>query len=826
MNDAALSKPGASYAQIRVREPAGERTLGPSATLGGEGAEIVVPGAPAGPSITLERRDGVWHAVPGADASVRFNGRALSRPRELHRDDVLSVGDAQVVVLDDSRTRLWLEVHHLVGNATIAPVVTMPAVDLEAGDEDVEIRVTPAGASARPAAAVLTAERTAAQRAYARRPLPKKWLAGIAAGIAVLLGVATLITLMKPVELDVLPADADISTPGTFLSFQSGGVLRVLSGTHVVHAERKGYYPAQVTVEVDGVSTPRARLRLQKLPGKLNVDTKGVAATVLIDGVEVGKAPGELDVAPGPRTVTVRAPRYLDFVANIDVKGEGERQDVDAVLQPAWGTLQIQAIPEGARISVDGIPSGTAPASIQADSGVRRVQISAPGLKSWESSVVVKAGETLNIGPVTLGQPDAEVTVRSQPAGAEVTVGGTYHGRTPVKVNLPSGFTHDIVVALPGYENWTRSVLAEPGRRLSFDAQLAPILARVSIRGEPADAELFVDGKPRGRTPQSFELTAREHTIEVRKEGFQPFTGTITPAKGQERELTYKLISSNRSLALQETAPTIETKQGYVLRLVPSGKFMMGSDRREQGRRPNEGLREVTLERPFYIGVTEVTNAQFREFRRDHASGFIGSRTLDLDDHPVVQVTWNDAAEYCNWLSEREGLPPAYERGGGKLVLKKPVTTGYRLPTEAEWEYAARFEAPGRMRRFPWGDALPVVRQAGNLAGAEARDLLVNDLDGYEDEYPVVAPVGKFQPTPLGLHDMGGNVSEWVNDYYLSFVDSTPQTDPLGPEQAAQHVVKGANWRSASVAELRYAWRDSAEEKSQVIGFRIARYAE
>ncbi len=72
-----------------------------------------------------------------------------------------------------------------------------------------------------------------------------------------------------------------------------------------------------------------------------------------------------------------------------------------------------------------------------------------------------------------------------------------------------------------------------------------------------------------------------------------------------------------------------------------------------------------------------------------------------------------------------------------------------------------------------------------------------------------MAPVGKFQPSPLGLHDLGGNVSEWVNDFYLSFVDPAPVTDPLGPDQAAFHVMRGANWKTGSVGELRFAWRDS-----------------
>jgi formylglycine-generating enzyme required for sulfatase activity len=581
-----------------------------------------------------------------------------------------------------------------------------------------------------------------------------------------------------------------------------------------------------VEVLVDDKSQANARLRLAKLPGKLRIDTDGIAATVSIDGVDSGKAPGEISASPGPRTIALRAPRYLDYVVSVDVEGEGHRQDVKAVLQPSWGTIKINAIPAGAQVSVDGKPGGAVPASVEADSGVRRVQITAPGLKTWESSVVVKSGETLAIGPITLGQPDAELTLRSNPAGAEITVAGTYRGRTPLKVDLPAGIAHDVVVTMPGYANWTKSVFADAGRQLTLDAKLEPVLARVSVQGDPADAELFVDGKSRGRTPQVFQLSATEHAVEVRKDGFITFTGNVTPALGLERSVDYHLVSADRSVALQESAPTIKTKTGYELRLIPSGTFKMGSERREQGRRPNEGYRPVSLKRPFYLGVTEVTNDEFRRFREGHVSGYIDKKSFDLDAQPVVQVTWNDAAEYCNWLSEREGLPPAYEQGGGKFTLKKPVTTGYRLPTEAEWEYAARYAGPSQTRRFPWGDQLPVVAQVGNLAGAETKGQLESDLEGYRDDYPVVAPVGKFQPTPLGLHDMGGNVSEWVNDWYSSFVDSAAITDPLGPETAARHVIRGANWKSSAVAELRYAWRDSADEGLQTIGFRVARYAE
>ena len=813
MNDAAVNK--AAYAQIRIREPAGERVLGPELTLGGPGAEVVVPGVAEGVALRIERRDGDWLAIPEPEAAVRFDGRPLRGSRELRRDDVIGLGDAQLSVPELSRTRLRLDVHHLVGNDTIAPVATVAAVDFEGGDEELEIRAAPAGGAAR----VAIAERPGTSR-------PKVfWPVAIALGALLLAAVVT-VSMMQSVVLDVRPEGASISTPGTSLSLHLGDQLLLPSGQHVVRAEKEGYVAAQTNVNVVGGIAATARLRLAKQPGELNIDTNNVPVTVSVDGAEVGRAPGTIPVEPGSHTITLRSPRYLDHVVTLDIEGAGVKQDLAVRLAPAWGTLKISVVPAGARVSVDGKDIGVTPASAQAESGVRQIRIESPGHKTWESSVVVKAGQTLSMGPITLGRPDAVLTVRSKPAGAEVTIGGRFRGRTPLVAALPADIAHDVVISLPGYTNWTQSVFADAGRKITLDAPLKAVLSRITVQGEPADAELLVDGSARGRTPQILELTSVEHAIEVRKDGFVPFTIAVTPAAGIERKIEYKLTSSDKAIALQDSAPTITTKGGYVLRLVPGGTFKMGSDRREQGRRPNEGLRTVTLQRPYYIGMHEVTNAEFRKFRSGHASGYLDKHTLDLDAQPVAAVSWDEAAEYCNWLSELEGLSPAYEKRDGKFFLKRPVSAGFRLPTEAEWEYAARFVAPGKLQRFAWGDALPVAAQSGNVAGTETKGLLEAMIDGYSDEYAAVAPSGKFRASPLGLHDMAGNVSEWTNDYYLSFVAANASTDPLGPEPTSQHVVRGANWKSAAVGHLRFAFRDAGEDGSDTIGFRLARYAE
>src|SRR6266480_2616800 len=141
MHDGVSMQPGA-WGQVRVLEPAGERVLGETLSIGGTGSDVVVPGVDAGATMSVRRLRGVWLVQPAPGAAVRFNGRPLSTERDLRRDDVLSVGDAQVRVSDASRTLLRLSVEHLAGNVTIAPAAALAAVSPEeGGDEELEIHV-------------------------------------------------------------------------------------------------------------------------------------------------------------------------------------------------------------------------------------------------------------------------------------------------------------------------------------------------------------------------------------------------------------------------------------------------------------------------------------------------------------------------------------------------------------------------------------------------------------------------------------------------------------------------------------------------------------
>jgi formylglycine-generating enzyme required for sulfatase activity len=798
MSDGVSMQP-AAWGQVRVNEPAGERILPESLAIGGSGADVVVPGVEAGAALTITRRAGLWLAEARPGALVRFNGRPLGTARDLRRNDVLALGDAQVSVAAATRTLLKLDVTHLAGNVTIAPTAAfavLPAAG--AGDEDLEIRV-PAGAG-QPAAAPPRARHTLFL-----------WLALAAALLAALVLYAL---RLQSVVLDLEPRDARVAARGTF-SLQLPGRLLVWPGERQLRIAREGYASRETSLLVPADAGATLHVVLDKLPGVLHIDTGGVVTRVSVDGVAAGLAPGEVHVPAGTRTLTLSAPRYVDYTTTLAVAGGGARQELRVQLTPSWGRLNITSSPEGAHVSIDGADSGTTPLSAEVGSGVRHLRIAGSGWQPWESSVVLRGGETLSVGPVALGAPDAHLVVRSQPSGAEVTVAGVHRGVTPLELDLPAGISYPVVLTLAGHAPVTREVFASSGARLLTEAQLAAVLAKVSVSGEPADAQLFVDGAAQGATPQTLTLPAIEHRLEVRRAGYEPYSALVTPEAGLERALHYHLVPADRARALEETAPLIRAGGGYALRLVPGGSFAMGGAGQ---------ARQVTLARPLYLGVRVVSNAEFRRFSPGHLSGYLGRVSLDLDDQPVTHVTWEEAAEYCNWLSRQDGLPPAYEAAGDSYVLTHPVTRGYRLPSEAEWEYAARYAAPGRFTRYTWGDSLPVPADAGNLAGAESA--LSPRLAGYRDDYPVLAPAGRFRATALGLTDMSGNVSQWMNDSFAALTPAAALTDPLGPQGGTRHVVRGANWRTAADEQLLLSWREGAEAASSVIGFRLARYAD
>jgi formylglycine-generating enzyme required for sulfatase activity len=490
--------------------------------------------------------------------------------------------------------------------------------------------------------------------------------------------------------------------------------------------------------------------------------------------------------------------------------------------------MAFSSEPPGAEVAVDGQPVGVTPINAEVLETGTRLTLAKTGYKTWEKSVSVKAGTTETYPVIELIVADGTVDVSSSPAGAHVSVNGDFRGVTPVRIEISPLRSHRVELFLEGYRKTVRTVETEPEAHSELVIDLVPIIGRIALSVSPADAEVVVNGRSQGTGSRTLALTAREHRLTIQKDGYEPVSQSIRPRADHEQSLDVRLLTVEQAYWATRP-PEITTSVGGRLKLFrPSDTFRLGAPRREPGRRANEAERNVRLERPFYLGMHEITNGQFRRWWGDYSSGAMRGQTLDMDVQPVVNISWNDAARFCNWLSAQDGLPPFYIETGGQITGWDADAHGYRLPTEAEWAFAARIGTDGEPMMFPWGTELyPPAVEIENYAGRAAADLVTFALTNYDDGFKVTAPVGSFAPNHRGFHDMGGNVSEWVNDFFeIRPVRGEPLLDPTGPESGDRHVIRGASWARASRSELRLSYRNAGRDGNLEIGFRIARYVD
>ncbi len=778
--------------------------------LGGPGCALVVDRTASAPLAWLGLHDDALFVQPAVAGSVRHNGLAVQGSTWLHVGDVVSVGSVLIRLSNPDGTRRLEVDDGGTGNLTAPPVIERGAL-----------------VSGTTAAGLEPVVSMKYQRAHSAKPRASKSRLGAVIGSGVGLLIVLFLWFLATgvaVQLKVTPANAQLNVSGSWLTPRVGTQLFVRPGRYTLRARAPGYQSQDHAFAVSGDAGQVVALQLRKLPGKVRVELIA-AGTMQVDSAgALIKVPAVVEVVAGKHAVLIEVPGYLPYRGEIAVQGEGKMQSFAPTLSANSAAVAISSEPSAAQVLIDSQPAGVTPLHATLAAATHHLELRLAGFKPWTMDLLVKAGEPQTIGPVRLGLPDASLLLRSSPAGARVMAGGVYRGDTPLRLTLRPDVATALSLALPGHEDATRTVKLRPAAHEEMNVELTPILGKVTIHVTPADAEIWVDGASRGRGSQTLSLTTVAHQIEVRKPGFLSSGSTVTPRLGFDQALDVTILTEAQQ-RVARTPVVIRAHGSIELRLMPAGHFTMGSTRREPGRRANEGQRAVELRRLFYLGTREISNAQFREFRAEHKSGMFAGVSLNADSQPVAQVSWQDAAAYCNWLSQQDGLPAAYRQQGSELVAVSPMTTGYRLPSEAEWEWAARGGAANH--RYPWGDALPVAANSGNYADTSARTPLTDVIAGYDDGFPVSAAVGSFAASPLGLYDLGGNVSEWTTDFYAtSYSPDTVAVDPMNLAAGNQHAVRGASWRSADTAELRVAARAAGAAPRDDLGFRIARYAE
>ena len=242
-----------------------------------------------------------------------------------------------------------------------------------------------------------------------------------------------------------------------------------------------------------------------------------------------------------------------------------------------------------------------------------------------------------------------------------------------------------------------------------------------------------------------------------------------------------------------QSPKTITNSIGMKLVLIPKGTFQMGSPIEEAGADDDEEQHQVTISKDYYLGVTEVTQGQYEKVMGTNPSYFQKRviRKSDSSMYPVEQVSWEDAVEFCKRLSD--------------LPEEKAASRVYRLPTEAEWEYACR---AGSKTAYSFGEG---SKSLGDYAW----------FDGNSNTQ--THPVGEKKANAWGLYDMHGNVWEWCSDWYGEYPKGAV-SDPVGPREGSYRVGRGGSW-SDGAALCRSALRgrsDPSDRDNDFYGFRLA----
>jgi formylglycine-generating enzyme required for sulfatase activity len=403
---------------------------------------------------------------------------------------------------------------------------------------------------------------------------------------------------------------------------------------------------------------------------------------------------------------------------------------------------------------------------------------------------------------------------------------------TPLELAIPANTEHQLRLSKSGYTTVEKNIRLDANEKRELSIKLQAQYATVFLSTTPANAQLQIDGQTQAQQNGRFQLSVRPHTFTLSKPGYVSQTLSVTPRRGVSQSIQIKLEPPKQPLTPKKKLtmpPEIASPGGQNLLLIkPDSSFTMGASRREAGRRANESRRLILLSRPFYMADKETTNQEYRLFQPAHDSGSLDGASLNGEQQPVVNISWDDAARYCNWLSKKQGLPASYIEEKGKMRARQPMTTGYRLPTEAEWAWVARRHQQPSEQRYPWAGSYPPRIVSGNYADTRISDTLADVVPDYDDGYRGTAAVGSFVAQPVGFYDLGGNAAEWVHDYYAIYPGEATQltTNPAGPPSGSHHVVRGASWRHGNITELRLSYRDYSRNPRYDLGFRIARYAE
>ena len=514
----------------------------------------------------------------------------------------------------------------------------------------------------------------------------------------------------------------------------------------------------------------------------LVVVTSPPGVVVLLDGSAVGETPLELPgLATGEHRIALSHPHYHTVASDLTLSGDSPTR-IERELVRATGTLRVTTTPSGAWIESNGVRLADAtPATLsELPAGPVALKLGASGYVSVDVGAVVPKDEVRAL-EVTLERALGTLTLALSPPDAEVLLPDLEFPYEP-GVNLPEG-THRIRVTKPGYRSVTDTVevagatrdeiVLEPDRHYSLTVATDP----------PGAVVTFVDAE-HAYSPGML-MPPGEYRLRVSLESYAPWEGTVRHGVAATvHDVSLEFVPA------EYADPLSSGGTGPVMTVIPAGSFRMGCVSGAACTPPELPVHPVTIETPFAMSKYEVTFEDFDRFVQ--ATGW--PRPDDLgwgrERRPVINVSWEDAAAYANWLSSETGRR-------------------YALPSEAEWEYAAR---AGADTAYAWGDSIDEQANCDDCSPHTVR----HAVRGTE-------PVGSFRPNAWGLYDMHGNVWEWVLDCWNETYAGAPTDGNAWTEgDCRRRLLRGGSWfNAAALARSAARLGGPRTVRGNIAGFRV-----
>ena len=393
--------------------------------------------------------------------------------------------------------------------------------------------------------------------------------------------------------------------------------------------------------------------------------------------------------------------------------------------------------------------------------------------------------------------------VTSQPSGAGILLNNNLVGKTPLDITSVSPGEYQVLATLDGYVSQEKRVTVNKGRKamLSFFLEPEKTKARLYVTPKPADALVRIMDIPE-KYHNGIELDSGRYDVEVSRAGYITKRQWVDIKGGDGIDLYVELEKESDpdprpGTGRQEWKDPVT---GMEFVWVPKGCYMMGSNDGDFGEKPHH---KVCLD-GFWMGKYEVTNGEYRQYKRSHDSKSCKGVSLNGDRQPAVYVSWEDAQGFIKWLNQKTGHT-------------------FALPTEAQWEYACR--AGTTTERF-WGEGPDQACKYASVADKTAKQKWTGwTVHNCDDGFSATAPVGSFQPNNFGLYDMLGNVWEWCEDIYANDAYKNHSlNNPIYAQSGSGRVNRGGSWDD-SPASVRCANRSRSTPGNRIfyLGFRLLR---